>query len=76
MARRVEVTVDLGAGAPIEVVRQVIDDLNTVCQFGGKLRYQAAIATAEWAVLRSPSDWIREQREYDLFGVEVCGEDR
>jgi hypothetical protein len=67
----VEVTVDLGAGAPIEVVRQVIDDLDTVCQFDGKLQYQAATATPEWAVLRSPSDWIREQPKYDLFGVEV-----
>jgi hypothetical protein len=51
-----------------------MDDLDTVCQFGGKLQYQAAVASAEWAVLRNPSDWIRgpDYEEY-LFGVRVWG---
>jgi hypothetical protein len=67
MAQRVEVTVNVGAGAPIEVVRQVIDDLDTVCQFGGELQYQAAVTAAEWAVLRNPADWIRGNEEYEFF---------
>lgn len=58
MAQRVAVTVDLGAGAPIEVVRQVIDDLDTACQFGGELQYQVARGQAELAILRRPSAWI------------------
>ena len=58
--RRVEVTIDLGAGAAIEVVRQLIDDLDTVCQFGGELQYQAAVAAAELAIRLSPADWVRE----------------
>lgn len=74
MARRVEVTVDLGAGAPIEVVRQVMDDLDTVCQFGGKLQYQAAVATAEWEVLVHPEDWFRgDAYEHYVFAVKAFG---
>jgi hypothetical protein len=60
MAQRVEVTIELGAGAAIEVVRQLIDDLDTVCQFGGELQYHAAVEAAQWAILRSPTDWIGE----------------
>lgn len=72
MAQRVEVTVDLGAGAPIEVVRQVIDNLDTVCQFGGELQYRAAMAEAEWAILRRPTGWIRGN-DYDeyIFAVDA-----
>lgn len=74
MARRVQITIDLGAGAPIEVLRQIIDDLDTVCQFGGQLQYQAAITTAEWAILRRPQGWIRGS-DYDdyLFGGQAWG---
>lgn len=74
MARRVQITIDLGAGAPIEVLRQIIDDLDTVCQFGGQLQYQAAITTAELAILRRPQGWIRGS-DYDeyLFGVQAWG---
>lgn len=66
MAQRVAVTVDLGAGAPIEVVRQVIDDLDTACQFGGALQYQAARAQAELAILRRPAGWISGE-DYDEY---------
>ncbi|WP_204806486.1 hypothetical protein [Mycobacterium riyadhense] len=55
---------------PIEVVRQVIDDLDTVCQFGGELQYQAALADAERAVLRDPDRWItpRDLDKYFRYG--------
>jgi hypothetical protein len=74
MARRVEVTVDLGPGVPIEVVRQVIDNLDTVCQFGGELQYRAMIATAEWAILREPTRWI-DASDYEdyVFRVNAWG---
>jgi hypothetical protein len=52
MAQRVAITVNLGAGAPIEVVRQLIDDLDTACQFGGELEYLSVQGQAEFAVLR------------------------
>lgn len=67
MAQRVEVTVNLGAGAPIEVLRQVIDDLDTVCQFGGELQYLTAVAYAELAVLRRPGRWIPPRYLDDFF---------
>lgn len=75
MAQRVQITVDLGAGAPIEVIRQVVDTLDTVCQFGGELHYQAAMAEAEWAILRRPTGWIRGN-DYDeyVFNVQVWGD--
>jgi hypothetical protein len=74
MAQRVAVTVDMGAGAPIGVVRQLIDDLDTVCQFGGELQYRAAVAQAELAVLRRPSAWISGP-DFDefMFSVDVWG---
>jgi len=76
MAQRVAITVDLGGGAPIEVIRQVIDDLDTACQFGGALQYQAARARAELAILRRPSGWITDEYVvakpvpplFDLYG--------
>ncbi len=74
MARRVEVTVDLGAGAPVEVIRQVVDDLDTVCQFAGELQFRAVVAEAEWAILRRPTGWITDS-EYDeyLFAADAWG---
>jgi hypothetical protein len=61
MAQRVAIAVDLGAGAPIEVIRQLIDDLDTVCQFGGELQYRTAIVDAAAAVLNDPERWIRRR---------------
>ncbi|MCA2261988.1 hypothetical protein [Mycobacterium marseillense] len=58
MAQRVQITVEVGAGAPIEVIRQIIDNLDTVCQFGGELQYRVALAVAQQAVLRDPGRWI------------------
>lgn len=75
MAQRVQITIDIGAGAPIEVIRQVIDNLDTVCQFGGELQYQAAMAQAEWAILRRPTNWIRGN-DYDeyIFSLQMPGD--
>jgi hypothetical protein len=74
MAQRVGITVNIGAGAPIEVIRQLVDDLDTVCQFGGEPQYRAAVASAELAVLRRPTAWI-SPRDYDEFefGIPVWG---
>lgn len=58
MAQRVQITVDVGAGAPIEVIRQIIDNLDTVCQFGGELQYRVALVEAQRAVLSDPGRWI------------------
>jgi hypothetical protein len=58
MAQRAAITVDVGASAPIEVIRQTIDDFDSVCQFSGSLQYQAAIAEAEVAIIRRPTAWI------------------
>jgi hypothetical protein len=70
MAQQVEVAVDLGAGVPIEVIRQLIDDLDTVCQFGGELQYRVALANAERSVLRDPQRWItpRDVDGYFRYG--------
>ena len=67
MSQRVEVTVNVGAGAPIEVLRQVIDSLDTVCQFGGELQYRAAVANAELEVLRRPDEWLSRLDFRDYF---------
>lgn len=74
MAQRVQVTVDIGPGAPVEVVRQIVDDVDTVCQFAGQLQYQAAVTAAEWAILRRPAGWIRGS-DYDeyLFLADAWG---
>jgi hypothetical protein len=61
MAQRVAITIDLGADAPIEVIRQTIDDLDIVCQFGGELQYRTAIVDAAAAVLNDPERWIRRR---------------
>ncbi|UMB70135.1 hypothetical protein [Mycobacterium paraterrae] len=36
----------------------MIDNLDTACQFGGALQYQAARVQAELAILRRPSAWV------------------
>ncbi|MDT5016352.1 MAG: hypothetical protein QOD39_2512 [Mycobacterium sp.] len=66
MAQRVAVSIDVGAGAPIEVIRQLVDDLDTVCQFGGALQYRASVADAQRIVLRNPDRWLdgRDWRRY------------
>lgn len=64
MAQRVQITVDLGANVPIEVIRQVTDDLDTVCQFGGELQYWVALAEAQQAVLSEPGLWMPEFRPW------------
>jgi hypothetical protein len=66
MAQLVAVSIDVGAGAPIEVIRQLVDDLDTVCQFGGALQYRASVADAQRIVLRSPDRWLdgRDWRRY------------
>jgi hypothetical protein len=61
MAQRIAVTIDLGADVPIEVIREVVDNLDTVCQFGGELQYRTAIVDAAAAVLNDPQRWIRNR---------------
>jgi hypothetical protein len=70
MAQRGAISINLGAGAPIEVIRQTIDDFDSVCQFSGALQYQAAIAEAETAIIRRPTAWISGQA-YDDYVLNV-----
>ena len=58
MTQRAAISINLGAGAPIEVIRQTVDDFDSVCQFSGALQYQAAIVEAEAAIIRRPTAWI------------------
>lgn len=76
MAQRVQITIDLGAGAPIEVIRQVIDNLDTVCQFAGDLQYQVAQAQAQTAVLENPERWMLGPQYEDLPRIPYAGSTR
>lgn len=66
MTHRAAISINLGAGAPIEVVRQLIDDFDSICQFSGALQYRAAIAEAEAAILRRPAGWV-SGRDFDDY---------
>lgn len=70
MTQRAAISINLGASVPIEVIRQAIDDFDSVCQFSGALQYQAAIAEAETAILRRPTAWISGQA-YDDYVLNI-----
>lgn len=55
----VAVSLDLGPGAPIEVVSAVIGHLNAVCQLGSQLQIHVSRTRALAAVLREPGPWQR-----------------
>lgn len=64
---RVAVSVDLGAGAPIEVVAAVIGHLNAVCQLGGQLQDRVTQADALRAVLRRSGPWLEDAVDFDRY---------
>jgi hypothetical protein len=62
MAQRVAVGIEIGSYAPIELVRGVLDSLDTMCQFGAELSYYAAVNSAQLTAMQfSQSQEFRER---------------
>ena len=63
-SQRVALRFNVGPSAPIETITGAINDLNTVCQFGGQLQDMGARNVALRALVSGGVPWLRDE---DLF---------